>query len=357
MNQQIRFCSSADGTRIAYACFGSGPPLVNAPRWLTHLEYDWQSPLWRPWLEALSRGRSVVRFDQRGNGLSEREPPSFAFPRWIEDMEAVVDAVGLEAFDLFGASQGAASAIAYAAKHPQRVRRLVLYGGYVRGQMMREDSPTAMEEAQALVPIVRLGWGRDDPAFRRVFALKFMPDSSSEEQKAFDEMARVCTSAANAVRLIEEFFRIDVRSQAKQVRCPTLVIHCRGDLRVSYNEGLLLGSLIPGARFVTLESNNHLLLPSEPAFPRFADELHAFLGGSETAPKNPFGQLTARETDILERIAQGLDNAQIAAHLGLSEKTVRNHITHVFDKLGVENRSQAIVLARERGLGQQSRSS
>jgi pimeloyl-ACP methyl ester carboxylesterase/DNA-binding CsgD family transcriptional regulator len=300
-----------------------------------------------------------VRFDQRGNGLSEREPSSFAFARWIEDMEAVVDAVGLQSFDIFGASQGAACAIAYAAKHPERVRRLVLYGGYVRGQMLRDESPGAIEEAHTLLHVIRLGWGRDDPAFRRVFAMKFMPDSTSEEQKAFDELARVCTTVNNAVRLIEEFFRIDVRSQAKEVRCPTLVIHCRGDQRAPYNEGLLLGSLIPDARFVTLESNNHILLLSEPAFRQFANEVHTFLGSSAGAKDSPsaFGQLTTRENEILERIAQGLDNAQIAAHLSLSEKTVRNHITHIFDKIGVENRSQAIVLAREHGLGQQSRPS
>jgi len=352
-HQQIRFCTSPDGSRVAYAVTGRGPPLVNAPRWLTHLEYDWQSPLWRPWLAELSRDRTLIRFDQRGNGLSDPNPPSFAFERWIEDLGAVVDAAGLARFDLFGASQGGAAAVAYAARHPERVSRLILYGAYPRGQLRRDESPAAAEEAQALLQIVRLGWGRDDPAFRHVFAMKFMPDGTGEHQAAFDELARACTTGENAVRLLEEFFRIDVRREAEGVRCPTLVMHARHDSRVPHAEGLLFASLVPGARFVTLESRNHLLVETEPAWGAFCTELRAFLAARDPGEPAAFAGLTARETEVLELVARGLDNAQIGARLGLSEKTVRNNMTALFDKLEVENRAQAIVRAREAGYGRQ----
>ena len=351
--QQIRFCTSPDGARLAYAVSGRGPPLVNAPRWLTHLEYDWQSPLWQPWLAELSRDRTLVRFDQRGNGLSDPDPPSFGFERWIDDLATVVDAAGLERFDLFGASQGGAAAVAYAARHPERVGRLILYGAYPRGQLRRDQSPAAVEEAQALLQIVRMGWGRGDPAFRHVFAMKFMPDATAEQQHAFDELQRMCTSGENAVRLIEEFFHIDVRREAEAVRCPTLVLHARHDARVPCDEGRLFASLIPGARFVTLEGRNHLLLGTEPAWETFCAELRAFLAARDPERPVAFAGLTARETEVLELVAHGLDNAQIAARLGLSEKTVRNNITALFDKIEVENRAQAIVRARDAGYGRQ----
>lgn len=351
--QQIRFCTSPDGSRIAYAVTGRGPPLVYAPHWLTHLEHDWESILRRPWLTGLSRDRTLVRFDQRGNGLSDPSPPSFAFERWLEDLEAVVNAAGLERFDLFGASQGGAAAVAYAARHPEQVSRLVLYGAYPRGQLRRDESPAAAEEAQALLSIVRMGWGRDDPAFRHVFTMKFMPDGTAEHRRAFDELARTCISSENAVRLLEEFFRIDVRREAEAVRCPTLVVHARHDLRVPHAEGRLLASLIPGARFVTLESRNHFLCDNEPAYATFLAEVRAFLAKRDAEAPAAFPGLTAREGEVLELVAHGLDNAQIAARLGLSEKTVRNNMSALFDKLEVENRAQAIVRARDAGYGRQ----
>jgi pimeloyl-ACP methyl ester carboxylesterase/DNA-binding CsgD family transcriptional regulator len=354
LKQQIRFCRSFDGTRIAYAATGKGPPILKAPHWLTHLEYEWQSPIWRPWIEAFSREYTLVRLDERGCGLSERKVEDFSFDAFVRDVEAVADAAGLRQFALFGHSQGGAVAIEYAARHPERVTHLVLLGAYVRGSLRRAATPETEAEIQAQLKLVELGWGREDASYRQMFAMQFMPGGTLEQVRSLSELQKVSSSPENATRILRTAFGLQVRGSAPQVRCPTLVLHARGDMRVPFDEGCLAASEIPGARMVPLDTPNHILLEHEPAFRQFFDELRAFVpsaGGAEPA----FAGLTAREAEILERIAQGLDNAQIAAHLELSEKTVRNHITSIFDKIGVENRSQAIVMARERGLGQRSR--
>jgi pimeloyl-ACP methyl ester carboxylesterase/DNA-binding CsgD family transcriptional regulator len=356
VNQQIRFCKSFDGTRIAYAITGQGPPLVKAPHWLTHLEYELKSPLFGPWIRALSSGRTLLRMDERACGLSDWDVADMSFDAWVRDLEAVVDAAGFERFALLGHSQGASIAIDYATRHPERVSHLVLLGGYVRGWLKRGLPPEREAELQAQLKLIEVGWGRDDPAYRHMFSTQFAPGATLEQMNSMSELQRMSASPENALRLIRGFFNIDVRDRAPRVACPTLVLHARGDRRAPFEEGRLIAGLIPGARLVPLDTPNHILLEHEPAFRQFFDELNAFVPGSRLAGE-AFGDLTARETEILERIAQGLDNAQIAAHLGLSEKTVRNHITHIFDKIGVENRSQAIVLARNRGLGQQSRPS
>ena len=354
MNQQIRFCKSFDGTRLAYAVTGEGPPLVKAPHWLTHLEYEFSSPIWKPWIEALSRGHTLLRMDERACGLSDWDVADLSFEAWVRDLEAVVDAAGVERFALLGASQGASVAIAYAVRHPERVSHLVIAGGYARGAFKRGDPSGRLAELEAQLKLVEAGWGREDASYRQMFAMQFAPGASLEQINSLSELQRKSASADNAVRIIRGFFTIDVSDQAARVACPTLLLHGRGDRRVPFEEGRILASLIPGARLVPLETENHILLEQEPAFRQFFDELHAFVPGKGGAAQSIAG-LTAREGEILEKIAQGLDNAQIAARLDLSEKTVRNNITHIFDKLGVENRSQAIVLARERGLGQQAR--
>ncbi|HVJ09944.1 MAG TPA: alpha/beta fold hydrolase [Burkholderiales bacterium] len=351
MQQQIRFCKSFDGTRIAYATSGEGPPLVKAPHWLTHLEYEQKSEIWRPWLAGLARGRTLVRMDERGCGLADRGVAEISFEAFVRDLEAVVDAAGLERFALFGHSQGGAISIEYAARHPERVTHLVLLGTYARGRYKREPERHAEFEAQ--LKLVEVGWGRDDASYRQLFASQFMPGATLEQLRLMCELQRVSSHASDAVRLMRATHELDVSASLPRVSCPTLVLHARGDLRVSYEEGRLLAARIPDARFVLLESNNHILLEQEPAFAQVFQELEAFLPGAAQTIEG----LTAREAQILEHIAQGLDNAQIAARLELSEKTVRNHITSVFDKIGVESRAQAIVLARERGLGQRSRSS
>jgi pimeloyl-ACP methyl ester carboxylesterase len=353
VNQQIRFCQSADGTRIAYALTGDGPPLVKAPHWLTHLEYEFESPLWRPWITALSRRHSLLRMDERGCGLSDWDVGELSLDAYVQDLEAVVNAAGLERFALFGHSQGGAIAVKYAVRNPDRVTHLVLLGGYARGWLKRGLPAERVEELHAQLQLIASGWGRDDPSYRQMFASQFIPGGGLEALRSFSELQRVSTSPANAVRIVRSFFQFEVSAEAAQVRCPALVMQARGDLRTPFEEGRRLASLIPGARFVPLDSVNHALLEDEPAFERFFEELYAFVPGRPLEARvASFADLTGREAQVLERIAQGLDNAQIAAHLAMSEKTVRNHITRIFDKLGVENRPQAIVLARERGMGQ-----
>jgi pimeloyl-ACP methyl ester carboxylesterase/DNA-binding CsgD family transcriptional regulator len=351
MKQQIRFCRSFDGTRLAYAVSGEGPPLVRAPHWLTHLEYEAQSPIWRHWIERLSSGRTLVRMDARGCGLSDRDVREFTFEHYVNDLEAVIDAAGLDRCTLFGHSQGGAIAVGYAARHTRRVTHLALLGTYGRGWFRRDLPPERIGELEAQLKLVEVGWGRDDPAYRTMFSTQFMPGATLEQINSMSELQRVSAPAENAVRLMRSFFDIEVTEAAGRVACPTLVLHARGDRRVPFEEGRSLAARIPGARLVPLESQNHILLEQEAAYGQFFEELRAFLPGN----RQSFPVLTAREGEILEHIAQGLDNAQIAARLTLSEKTVRNHITHIFDKIGVESRAQAIVLARERGLGQRSR--
>jgi pimeloyl-ACP methyl ester carboxylesterase/DNA-binding CsgD family transcriptional regulator len=351
LKQAIRFCTSRDGARIAYATMGKGPPLVRAAHFLTHLEFELRTPVWRPWLAEYSRDRTLVRYDQRGCGLSDREVADLSLDAMVADLEAVVDAAGLERFPLLGASQGGAVAIAYAARHPERVSRLVIHGGYARGLLKRNPTPDQVDEARMMVELVRLGWGRESPAYRQVFTSLFIPDSTPEEAASFNELERTSTSPEMAARLVAAFGPIDVTALALRVRCPTLVLHVRRDARVPFEEGRLIASLVPGARFIPLDGRNHVLLEREPAFRQFFGELHAFLAADEAPRRHTaaFPDLTPREREILELVAHGIDNAAIGARLALSEKTVRNNITRIFDKLGVPTRAQAIVRAREAG--------
>jgi pimeloyl-ACP methyl ester carboxylesterase/DNA-binding winged helix-turn-helix (wHTH) protein len=283
VQQQIRFCVAPDGVRLAYAISGCGPPLVKTANWLTHLEYDWDSPVWRPWLTALSAGRTLVRYDERGNGLSDREADDLSFEAWVSDLETVVDAMGLERFPLFGMSQGCAVALAYAARHPQRVSRLVLYGGFALGTLRRAATPEERAEAEMLIRLMPQGWGRDNPAFRQFFATVFLPEGTPEQMRWFSELQRRTTSAANAVRLRTTSGEIDVQEDARQVRVPALVLHGTGDAAVPFEQGRRLAALIPGASFVPLDSRNHVLLETEPAWSRFLHEVRAFLAADETS--------------------------------------------------------------------------
>lgn len=355
LTQSIRFCTTADGVRIAHASTGQGPPLVRAAHFLTHLDGDLGSPVWRPWIDELSRGHTLVRYDGRGCGLSDRTDAPLSLDAWLADLEAVVDAAGLERFALFGCSQGAAVAVAYAARHPQRVTALTIIGGYVRGLLHRQPTPQQLKQAQLLLDLVELGWGQDSEAFRQVFTSLFIPGGTPEQTRWFNELERLSCSPEHAARTIAAFGRIDVGDEARRVRCPVLVMHARGDLRVPFDEGRHIAGLIEGARFVPIDSRNHVLLQQEPAFaPSFAT-VRGFLAdaGQAEAPASPlFARLSPGELALLELLAQGRDNLQIAAHLGLSEKTVRNKVSAVFGKLEVATRAQAIVLAREAGYGQ-----
>jgi pimeloyl-ACP methyl ester carboxylesterase len=263
--------------RIAYATSGTGPPLVKTANWLTHLEYDWQSPVWRHWLRELSSDHTLVRYDERGNGLSDRDVPDLSFDAWVRDLETVVDSLGLERFPLFGISQGCAVAVAYAVKHPERVSRMVFYGGYVLGRFKRARTPQELAEMQMLMRALPLGWGRDNPAFRQFFASMFLPEGTPEQHRWWSDLQRATTTPEIAVRLLCTGAEIDITELAPQVRTPTLVLHATGDGVIPFTQGRELATLIPGARFVPLDSRNHVLLEDEPAWPRFVQEVRSFL--------------------------------------------------------------------------------
>ena len=275
--QVIRFCTATDGVRIAYATSGTGPPLVKPANWLTHLEYDWESPVWRHWLRELSRDHTLIRYDERGNGLSDRTIPDFSFDAWVRDLETLVDELDLDRFPLIGLSQGCAVAIAYAAKHPERVTRLVLYGGYARGRLVRAKTPEELDEAHFIINSMPLGWARDNPAFRQFFATIFLPEGTPEQHRWFSELQRVTTTPENAVRLRHAAGEIDVTQLARTVQTPALVLHATGDAAVPFDEGREMAALLPNSRFVPLDSRNHILLADEPAFQKFLAETRNFM--------------------------------------------------------------------------------
>lgn len=353
MRQKIGFCTAADGVRIAHAVAGRGPPLVRVGNWLTHLQYDWDSPVWRHWLGAFSADRMLVRFDLRGSGLSDPDPADLSMDAWVRDLEAVVDAVGLERFPVLGLCQGGAIATAFAARYPERVSRLVLYDTYVSGALVEGADRRAAEEAEALGRMIEIGWGRGDtPAFRELFANLLMPEAPPELPKWLADLQRRTASPGTARRLWNAFHRIQIAEAAPQVQAPTLIFHVTGDAMVPFEQGRRLASLIPGARFVALDGHNHILLPQEPAWQRFITEAQEFLAeGEPTALEAGFTDLTARERLVLDLIARGLANTEIAETLFLTPKTVRNYVSRIFAKLNVQHRAQAIVLAREAGLG------
>ena len=278
--QQIRFCRAVDDVRIAYATSGAGPPLVKPANWLTHLESDWQSPVWRHWLLALGRDHTLIRYDERGCGLSDHDVTDFSLEAWVRDLEAVVDAQQLERFPLLGISQGCAVALMYAARHPERVSRLVLYGGYVCGRNYRNPTPQQEIEAALLRNLMRVGWARDNPAFRQVFGALFVPEGTPEQHQWFNDLAPT-TPMENALRIMEMTHNIDVRAVASTVNVPALVLHSRGDAMCPFEAGRQLAAHIPGARFVSLESKNHVLLEHEPAWARFLEEVRGFLGAEQ----------------------------------------------------------------------------
>jgi pimeloyl-ACP methyl ester carboxylesterase/DNA-binding CsgD family transcriptional regulator len=357
MQQQIRFCTTPDGVQIAYSSSGHGPPLVKAANYLTHLEHEWLSPVWQHWLQGLSETHRLIRYDARGSGLSDWNVGSFSMDEWVRDLEAVVANLNLDHFPLLGISQGAAVCVAYAAKHPERVSQLVLYGGYARGRFHRDLDSQGKLEAEALINLIRVGWGKENPAFRQLFSTMLMPDADIEQMASLNQLAQISATPENASRMERAFYQIDVRHLATQVQAPALILHARQDASIPMEEGRLLATLIPNSRFVQLESRNHILLEQEPAWSRFLAEVRSFLGvGGDmfedlTPPQSAFPELSPREREVLDLIAQGLDNTQIAERLFVSQKTVRNHISHIFQKLMVRNRAQAIVLARQAGMG------
>jgi DNA-binding winged helix-turn-helix (wHTH) protein/pimeloyl-ACP methyl ester carboxylesterase len=276
LRQDIRFCRSGDGTKIAWSSVGEGMPVVRAGTWLSHLDYDWQSPLWRHLLHWFSTQSEFVRYDARGNGLSDWEVEDISFEAFVDDLSAVVDAAGLDRFVLFGASQSCAVSIAYAVRHPERVSKLILYGGFAQGRG-QPGKPQSGGRYDAIQTLVRQDWGKDNPFVRQIFTTLFVPDASGEQMRWFNETLRTSISPANAARMRDAISSIDVRDLLAQVSIPTLVLHCKDDAAVPFNVGRELAAGIPNARLVALEGANHVILETDPGWPRFQEEVAAFL--------------------------------------------------------------------------------
>lgn len=275
--QSIQFCQTRDGVQLAYAKTGQGPPIIKTGNWMTHLEFDLESPIWRHLYRELSEEHTLIRYDARGNGLSDRDVPDVTFDHFVDDLETVVDAAGIDRFALLGVSQGCSVSIAYAVRHPERVSHLVLFGGYAVGWRKRARTQSEKETGEAMLTLVRLGWGQENPAFRQLFTSQFIPDGTKEQADWFNELQRISASPEDAVRNLMATGETDVTALLAKVNVPTLVMHSRHDTRVPFESGRRMAAGIPGARFVPLESRNHLILEDEPAFPRFLEEIKSFL--------------------------------------------------------------------------------
>jgi pimeloyl-ACP methyl ester carboxylesterase/DNA-binding winged helix-turn-helix (wHTH) protein len=271
--QKISFCRSKDNVSLALASVGTGTPLIKTANWLTHLEFDWESPVWSPLLHWLASKSRLVRYDGRGTGLSDMNIEEISFSSFVSDFDAVADATGFEKFNILGISQGAAIAIDYVVRHPERVSKLIIAGGYGQGRNIRGEQ----EKGEIFLSMLRHGWGDEHSPFMRAFASVFIPNGSAEQIRWFAELQRMTTSAENADRIRRACDNIDVTNLLPQVKVPTLILHSRHDAVVPHEQGRLMAISIPNARFVTLESENHVLLAGEPAWAKFLDEVEAFL--------------------------------------------------------------------------------
>lgn len=349
--QEIRFCRAPDGVRIAYAVHGSGPPMVVDSCWLSHLQYDWQSPVWRHYLQEWGRDHTVIRFDERGHGLSDRGVTDHSLEARLGDLEAVVEDSGVDRFALQAMAQGGPVAIAYTVRHPERVSRLVFYGSYC-GQQSKD--PTEAEMNDTLDSLIKVGWARPDSAFRRVFTSLMIPRATEEQHTWLDELQRVATDAETARTSRRQRLAADSSALMGRLELPTLVIHSRGDRMNDFEEARHLAAGIEGARLVALESDNHIVLEDEPAWAVYCAELREFLAGDAepaptgvSAPSRDTAQdgataldlLSPREVEILHLAAEGLDNEAIAGTLTLSVRTVERHLSNVYAKLDLRGKS------------------
>jgi pimeloyl-ACP methyl ester carboxylesterase/DNA-binding CsgD family transcriptional regulator len=346
LKRETRFCTAPDGVGLAYAVQGDGPPLVKASNWMTHLEYERESPVWRHWVRELSRGRTLVRYDERGCGLSDRQfDGTPTLDTYVDDLAAVVDAAGFEHFALLGMSGGGPTAIAYAAAHPERVSRLVLYGTWARGRYLRGERE--VEQSRLLIDLMRVGWGGAVPAFRQVFSSIYIPSAGEEQRRWYDELQQASSSGETAAKLWQSRSWIDIRDTARGITQPALVLHARDDRAVPYEEGRRLAALLPDARFVTLESDNHILQEGEPAWEAFCSEVRAFLGDGERAgpTSDDLSELSEREREVLQLVAAGMSNEEIAERLFLSTRTVERHLSNVYAKLRLSGKAARAAAA------------
>ncbi|MCV6594198.1 MAG: alpha/beta fold hydrolase [Silicimonas sp.] len=335
----VRYVQTEDGRSLAWARSGAGAPLVKAAAWLTHLEYDAESPLWAHWLAFFEGHFDYLRYDERGCGLSDRDPGRLDIEAWSDDLARVIAAGGQEApFAIVAMSQGTGAAVRYAAAHPDRVSHLVLIGGYARGAYRRDDARSAALY-RAMIEIFRLGFDESNTAFREVFTRRFAPAGDGEKMQWLNALCRRAVDAENGAALMEARGHMDVSADLSGVACPTLILHGRGDQVSPLAEGQFLARHIPGAELMVLDSDNHILLEEEPATAEAKAAILDFLGASHPVDAG----LTAREAAILQEIAAAKSNKEIARALDLSEKTVRNHATRIFAKLGVSSRQEAIL--------------
>ena len=350
LQQSVRYLRTSDGVQLAWASMGSGPPLVKAANWLTHLQYDLESPLWQHWTRFFSQHFRFLRYDERGCGMTQWQVPDVSMTHWARDLQAVIEAGAPQGpLILLGMSQGAATCIAYAVRYPERVSHLILYGGYARGWAHRDD-PEGWRKYQAIIELVRFGWGSDNATFRQIFTSRFIPGATPEQLGWWNDLCRRTTTPEVAAHLMMERAQVDVRELLPQLKVPTLVLHAVGDDVTPISASCELAAGIANAEFVQLDSRNHVLLEDEPAWARFKSAVLEFTGRNRPQSGfDLFDRLSGREREVLAALAAGQSNAEIAQALTISEKTVRNMLTRIFEKLGVKSRAQAIVCARDQG--------
>jgi pimeloyl-ACP methyl ester carboxylesterase/DNA-binding CsgD family transcriptional regulator len=354
-DQEIRFCTGRDGARLAWAAHGSGPPVIVVTCWLSHLQHDWRSPVWRHFLEDLGAFSTLVRYDERGFGMSDWGVTDFSLEARYADLESIVAAAGFDRFALLGMSGGSPVAMAYAARHPERVSRLILYGtSSGRPAQLEGDS---LAEEETFRSMIRVGWAKEDPLFRRVFTRIFIPDANEEQMRWFDDLQRMSTSPQNAVASRLGRQAADVAGELPAIPAPTLILQALRDRATRFTDAVEVAGRIPDARLVELDSATHILLEDEPAWTVFVDEVRAFLEPDRSADGagRPalIEALSPRELDVLARAAQGLTNDQIAIDLGLSPRTVERHLSNAYAKLGVAGkaaRAAAVAEVLRRGL-------
>lgn len=344
--QQVRFCRSPDGVRLAFAVHGSGPPLLISTCWLSHLQFDWQSPVWRHFLVELGKFATIIRFDERGHGLSDWDVTDLSLEARVGDLEAVADAAGFDRFALMAMAQGGPVAITYAARHPDRVTRLAFYGSSAaaRSDLTAEE----IDLQDAFSAMIKVGWARRDSTFRRVFTSLMIPGASEEQMRWPDDLQRVATSATTAYIAHHERLAADADGLLPEIRVPTLVIHSVGDQMNSFKHGRHLASSIANARLVALQSDNHILLEHEPAWPVFLAELRRFVEadqGGDAPPGRVEDLLSEREVEVLRLVAAGRDNTEVADALHVSPRTVERHLHNVYNKLGLHGRSARVAAA------------